>query len=244
MRMVIRPHAYGRLAAALLDTQDACQRGHVGTGLLRRPAGDHDAFERCRSCALPSRHQMHGCDRVRSIRAVEYSRRMSVPPPTITYVGHATVLIDMDGTRVLTDPVLRDRVAHLVRRVPPPRAEVVADPDVILISHLHLDHLDLPSLRRLGRDRHVIAPPEARSLLERQGFSHVEEAAPGDSFVVGSLPIAVTPANHSGFRPPLGPRGIALGFVVGGSSRVYFPGDTDLFPAMADLAGTIDVALL
>jgi L-ascorbate metabolism protein UlaG (beta-lactamase superfamily) len=169
---------------------------------------------------------------------------MSGQAAQITYIGHATVVIDMDGTRVLTDPVLRDRVAHLVRHAPPPAPEAVADPDVMLISHLHLVHLDLPSLRRLGRNRHLIVSPGAGSLLRRHGFSHVDEAIPGDSFTVGSLRITATPANHANYRPPFGPRGEALGFIIGGSSRVYFAGDTDLFPGMADLAGTVDIALL
>ena len=62
--------------------------------------------------------------------------------------------------------------------------------------------------------------------------------------MAGPLRITATPANHSGFRPPAGPRATALGFVVAGRSRVYFAGDTDLFPEMAEMAGSIDVALL
>src|SRR5207302_7066628 len=89
-------------------------------------------------------------------------------PPSVAYVGHATLSIDMDETRILTDPVLRNRLAHLYRHATSPEPNLFEDPDGILISHLHLDHLDLPSLRRLGKDRHLIVPFGAGSLLRRR----------------------------------------------------------------------------
>jgi L-ascorbate metabolism protein UlaG (beta-lactamase superfamily) len=162
----------------------------------------------------------------------------------VTYVGHATVLIDLDNTRIVTDPLLRHHVAHLRRHASPPAPEAVAVPDAILISHLHLDHLHLPSLRRLGKDRRVVVPFGAGRFLRRRGFSQVEEVKPGESVTVGALRVTATPADHSGFRPPIGPTGLAVGFVIAGSCRLYFAGDTDIFPEMAELAGTIDVALL
>ena len=80
------------------------------------------------------------------------ARGAGVPADRIVFLGHATVLIELDGVRVLTDPLLRARVAHLRRQVPPVPSSLFADIDVVLISHLHHDHLDLPSLRLLGRD--------------------------------------------------------------------------------------------
>ena len=68
----------------------------------------------------------------------------------ITYVGHATLLIELDGVRILTDPLLRRYVGFLRRRWPLPDA--LRDVDAVLISHLHGDHLDLGSLERVGRD--------------------------------------------------------------------------------------------
>ena len=67
----------------------------------------------------------------------------------LLYVGHATVLIELDGVRLLTDPVLRTRVWHLRRRVPLDTAELEGI-DAALVSHVHFDHLDRPSLRLLG----------------------------------------------------------------------------------------------
>jgi L-ascorbate metabolism protein UlaG (beta-lactamase superfamily) len=159
-------------------------------------------------------------------------------------VGHATLLMEMDGTRVLTDPLLRNRLAHLIRQAPPLEPESVGAPDVILISHLHLDHLDLPSLRRLGKDRRLIVPSGSGAFFQRRGFYRIHEMKPGDAVAVNSLKITATPANHSGFRPPIGPAGVPLGFLIAGSRTAYFAGDTDIFPDMADLAGTVDVALL
>jgi len=169
---------------------------------------------------------------------------MMCDSPSIRYIGHSTLLIEMDGTRVLTDPLLRGRLAHLYRHVPPPKPEWFARPDAVVISHLHLDHLDIPSLLRLGKDQSLIVPLGAGILLGRRGFSHVEELAPGESAGVGSLRVTATPANHSGFRPPVGPNGVPIGFVIEGSRRVYFAGDTDIFREMAVLAGKIDVALI
>ena len=78
----------------------------------------------------------------------------------ITYVGHATTLIEVDGTRLLTDPVLMSRIGHIRRIAPPPPAGLHAD--AVLISHAHHDHLDLRSLRRLPEDIPVVAPPGSR----------------------------------------------------------------------------------
>ena len=90
--------------------------------------------------------------------------------PRLTWIGHGTALVDLDGVRLLTDPLLRNRVAHLQRRVPPPAAEALRDLDAVLISHLHRDHLDLPSLRRVPRDLPLVVPRGAGRLLLRRGF--------------------------------------------------------------------------
>ncbi|HSH21498.1 MAG TPA: MBL fold metallo-hydrolase, partial [Candidatus Caenarcaniphilales bacterium] len=68
----------------------------------------------------------------------------------VTYLGHSTVLVVMGETRILTDPVLYDRVTILRRQVSPLPTELYANIDAVVISHLHHDHLDLPSLRLVG----------------------------------------------------------------------------------------------
>ena len=158
----------------------------------------------------------------------------------LLYVGHATVLIELDGVRLLTDPVLRDRVWHLRRRVPLAAADL-AGIDAALVSHVHFDHFDLPTLRRLGTSVTVVVPAGARRLLRRS--SDVREVDVGDEVRVGKVTVLATHAEHHGARLTLR-SAPALGFVVSGSRRIYFAGDTDLFEGMSALAGTLDVALL
>ena len=161
----------------------------------------------------------------------------------ITYIGHATVLIEVDGTRVLTDPLLRNRVGHIRRHGIGVDPSHVQELDAVLISHMHLDHLDLPSLRLLGYDMRLIVPSGAAGLLRRQGFTKVEEMRAGDIADVENLTVAATFAHHEGSRYPFGPEADCLGFLVKGQSSVYFAGDTDLFPEMSAFAQS-DVALL
>lgn len=161
----------------------------------------------------------------------------------LTHVGHATVALELDGTRLLTDPVLRSRVAHLARLVPPPPAATVSNLDAVLISHAHRDHLDLPSLRRLRPDCPAIVPRGHAKLLGSV-FDEVIEVGVGDRVRVGALEIEVTVALHDGRRHPVGPTVPAVGFLVRGTRSIYFAGDTDLFDGMAELHDALDVALL
>jgi hypothetical protein len=132
----------------------------------------------------------------------------------ITYVGHATLLIEIGGVRLLTDPLLRQHVMHLRRRSTPIPPQVYADIDVVLLSHLHYDHLDLPSLRKLGKTTRLLAPVGAGALLHQQGFSNVEEVRIGDPVHFGSVTVTPTFALHSGTRGPFGPSAETLGYVV------------------------------
>jgi L-ascorbate metabolism protein UlaG (beta-lactamase superfamily) len=162
----------------------------------------------------------------------------------IAFVGHSTVLVELAGTRLLTDPVLRGRVAHLRRIVPVPAASGLTDPDGVLISHAHFDHLDLPSLRRLTSTVRVVVPRGWARLAGRAGLRNVTEVEVGDRVVIGEVGVRATPARHDGHRLPLGRAARALGYVIEGSRRVYFAGDTDIFEGMGELADDLDVALL
>jgi L-ascorbate metabolism protein UlaG (beta-lactamase superfamily) len=165
-------------------------------------------------------------------------------PDSATYVGHATVLVDLDGTRLLTDPVLRRRVGPLVRHGPMPRPEMTAGIDAVLISHLHHDHADLASLRRLGREVPLLVPHGSRGFFERHGFDDLTELAPGESSRVGSLNVTAVEARHDGGRRRGAGDVQPLGFLIDGSRTVYFAGDTDIFEGMESLAPAIDLALL
>jgi L-ascorbate metabolism protein UlaG (beta-lactamase superfamily) len=162
----------------------------------------------------------------------------------ITYLGHATLLLEMDGVRLLTDPLLRDSVLHLQRRSISVKESLYQNIDAVLISHLHLDHFDIPSLRLLGLETQLIVPTGAADLLHKRGFKDIKEMRPGDIARVGALTIVATHAVHNSRHLPFYPSTDCLGYLVKGSQKVYFPGDTDLFPGMTDLADDLDVALL
>ena len=160
----------------------------------------------------------------------------------LTYVGHATTLIEVDGTRLLTDPVLGARVLHIRRLGAVP--DLPARLDAILVSHAHYDHLDLASLRALPAEVPVLAPPAVARLIERRTGHATIAVAAGASVRVGNVDIVATTAVHNGSRMRWTPDLGAVGFFVEGSARVYFAGDTDIFDGMRDLAERIDVALL
>ncbi len=166
------------------------------------------------------------------------------PTSRLTWLGHSTVVLDLDGVRLLTDPVLRGRVSYLRRQVPVLDPATHAGVDAVLISHLHHDHLDLPSLRQLGRETLLLVPRGGGSLLARHGFRRVVELEAEEEVRIGAMKIHATYAEHPGARIPLGAKTSALGYVAVGRRRVYFAGDTGLFEGMAEIGRDLDVALL
>ena len=161
---------------------------------------------------------------------------------TITYVGHGTVLVEDGAVRVLTDPVLRSRIGHLRRRGTAPDPEALGRVDAVLVSHAHQDHLDVPSLRIVDRSGPIVVPRGCARLL--RDLPDVVEVDAGEHVEVSGLDVAAVPAEHDGRRHPLARSAPALGYLLAGSTRVYFAGDTDLFDGMRQLAGRVDVALL
>ncbi len=162
----------------------------------------------------------------------------------LTFLGHSAVLIEIDDLRILTDPVLREGVGPVRRQVQAVLPELFADLDAVFISHGHHDHLDLASLRRIPGKPTLIVPKGFGKIAEKAALGPVEEVEPGDRLTIDRVRFEVMYADHSGRREPFGPTGPALGCVIAGSRTVYFPGDTDLFPAMGELAGRLDVAML
>ena len=162
----------------------------------------------------------------------------------ITYIGHATVLIEIDGIRLLTDPLLLNRVVHLRRQTETIPESIYQNIDAALISHLHFDHLDIPSLKLLGKSTKIVVPHGAAQLLEKKKFEHVVEMNIDDTLTLGSVTIRATNAIHAHERHKFGPTAECLGYLIDGTHNVYFAGDTDLFPEMADLVEHLDVALL
>lgn len=154
------------------------------------------------------------------------------------------MLIDADGTRLLTDPLLRGRLGPLVRHGAAPAPATTAGLDAVLISHLHRDHADLGSLRRLDRELALLVPPGSREFFGRRGFRSVTELAPGESIGVGKLTVTAVEARHVGGRRRFARAARAIGFLIRGNRRIYFAGDTDFFDGMRDLDPELDLALL
>ena len=122
-------------------------------------------------------------------------------PVDVTWLGHATTLLELGGTRVLTDPLLTNRVARLRRRRPIEVGDI-GTIDVGLLSHTHTDHLHLPSLRLLGKDVALVVPAGSGAWLRARGFPNVTELAPGERTEVGPLAVTATRAVHRSGRGP------------------------------------------
>jgi L-ascorbate metabolism protein UlaG (beta-lactamase superfamily) len=166
----------------------------------------------------------------------------------LTFLGHSTVRVEIGGRVVLTDPLLTGRVGPLRRIGPSPAPDAYADADLVLISHLHGDHLHLPSLRLLPPSARVVVPRGAGAWVRSKGVRGVEELAPDEELVDGGVRVFGVPAHHSGHRfgprSTAGPQAAAMGHLLeAGGRRVYATGDTDLFDGMTTL-GPLDVALL
>jgi L-ascorbate metabolism protein UlaG (beta-lactamase superfamily) len=159
----------------------------------------------------------------------------------LTWLGHSTALVELGGERLLTDPALRGRVFHLRRhgQAPGPPESI----DAVLLSHIHFDHLDLPSLRMLEPRPRLVCPTGSGALLASAGFHDPIELLPDESVALGDVRVTATRADHRGTRRPGGPVVRPLGFVLRAERSIYFAGDTDLFDEMAGV-GPVDVALL
>jgi L-ascorbate metabolism protein UlaG (beta-lactamase superfamily) len=163
----------------------------------------------------------------------------------LTYIGHATTLLRLDGVSVLTDPMLRGWLGPLRRQGPPPDPDVPKISDLVLISHLHRDHLDLRSLRRVPGTTPVVIPRGAATWAAKGGAENIRELAVGETISIGDSEITGVRAVHDGFRDlHRGAEIESLGYLIRhGGRTVYFAGDTDLFPQMSEF-GAVDLALL
>ena len=164
-----------------------------------------------------------------------------------TWLGHASVLLDIGGVRILTDPLLRPRLGPLRRRHDLPLHRHVDDVDAVLLSHLHHDHADLPSLRRLGQVP-VYTDPVNLPWLDKHRLG-VGDAATDTWHPVGpGVEVLLVRADHEARPMPHRPNGTTGMLVRGAGVVVWFAGDTSLHPDMDLLpqlaGGPIDLALL
>jgi N-acyl-phosphatidylethanolamine-hydrolysing phospholipase D len=183
--------------------------------------------------------------------------RAGLANPSVTWVGHSTLLVQLDGVNVLTDPHWGDRASPVdwagPRRLSAPGLAFEDLPriDVVLISHDHYDHLDLGTVRRLA-DRHAplfLVPLGLKAWLAEQGITRVEELDWWGAWASHGLAFHCLPAQHFSARSPWdGNRRLwASWALVGRDRRLYFSGDTgyfDGFRAIGERLGPFDVTAL
>ncbi len=164
---------------------------------------------------------------------VPFDREALLRSPGVTWIGHATLLVRMDGAGFLTDPVFSERASPLSfagpRRLVPPGVPLGELPPLAfaLLSHDHYDHADLPSIKALAaRGLRFIVPRGVAELVRRMGGEAVELGW-WDSVVIGALRVTCVPAQHFSGR--------SLTDRNGPTRRFYFAGDTAYFPAFAEI---------
>jgi L-ascorbate metabolism protein UlaG (beta-lactamase superfamily) len=185
------------------------------------------------------------------------------PPPlddadaVVTFIGHATFLIQTAAANILTDPMYSQRAGPLnllgPQRVRQPAVRIDDLPPIstVLLSHNHYDHCDRRTLRMLAQrfDPMVVTPLGNAALVKAAGIRRVEELDWWQEARTSALPITLTPARHFSARTPLDRnRSLWGGFMLAaGSARMFFAGDTAYAPFFRDIRrrlGPIDLALL
>lgn len=151
----------------------------------------------------------------------------------ITYVGHATLLLEVGEQRILTDPNFETSLGRILPRVSAPGIAIDALPrlDALLLTHAHADHLSFESLDRLPRDIPLYAPPAVARWLQRKGYAHAVPIAPGESAALGEgLRLHAGRAVHRGNRYGFDRwrSGTNMYLVESDDESVFFAGDTAL----------------
>lgn len=158
----------------------------------------------------------------------------------ITLIGHSTVLVEIGGARVLTDPFFGVRGHIAYKRLAPPgqSREELVEVDVVLVSHNHWDHVDRRYFRSLSPDVPVLAPGRVAWLTRAKGARGPRGMRPWDSHTVAGVTVTAVPALHMA---------VTLGYVLqADEGQVYFAGDTYYRPFMKEIGERfeLDVALL
>ncbi len=164
----------------------------------------------------------------------------------IIYGGHSTVLINTGKAVILTDPNLSKRIWTLSRKSRPGLTqEQLGHVNLVLVSHGHYDHLDLPTVKRLKRTATVIVPHGLDGYFKRSGFRDVRVMSWWEQTTAHGTRIIAVPANHFKGRHPL-VNSLYQGYVIDGARQIYFAGDTGLFDEIREIGEMfrLDLALL
>jgi L-ascorbate metabolism protein UlaG (beta-lactamase superfamily) len=174
----------------------------------------------------------------------------------VTFIGHSSFMLQVNGKNLLIDPVLTKRLV-LLRRQRRPGVQLKDMPpiDVVLVTHAHMDHLSLASLRRVvratrrltGRAPEVVVPWGVKDLVQGLGFSRVHEMKWWEELELQSLRVTMTPCQHWGARMFRDTHRGYGGYVIeGGGQSVYHSGDTAYFGGFAEIGRRLQpqVALL
>jgi L-ascorbate metabolism protein UlaG (beta-lactamase superfamily) len=173
------------------------------------------------------------------------------------WLGHTTVLLKADGVTILTDPVFSDRVGinlgvatlGLKRLVKPAMLpEQLPKIDLVVLSHAHMDHFDLPSLRKLeSRGTHVVTAVNTSDLLRVNRYASVKELRWNDRTRAGAAELRAIEVNHWGARMRTDTHRAYNGYAIEcGRYRILFAGDTAMTGAFRDVRGAkpFDLALM
>jgi L-ascorbate metabolism protein UlaG (beta-lactamase superfamily) len=171
--------------------------------------------------------------------------------PRLTWIGHATFVQRLGGKLLATDPVWSRRI-QTIPRLAAPGVELDSCPplDVVTVSHAHYDHLDLPTLRRIGKNTLYVVPKDNAEVLQSAGLTKVVELGWWESHRIGDLRITLVPAQHWSMRMPWDKnRRLWGGFVYESAEGTsYHAGDTafsaDVFRAIGKRFPAIDWAML
>lgn len=174
----------------------------------------------------------------------------------ITYIGHATLLLELAGKRILTDPNFDSALGRFLPRVSAPGIALGALPslDAILLSHAHADHLSFESLAALPRTVPLYAPTSIAKWLRARGHANATALAAGDQIRIGDITVSAAAARHVGARYAVDRwRSEANMYLLdSGDESLFFAGDTALMPETNALVAKhiggrgrqLDVALL
>ena len=219
--------------------QDGSRNPHGLGTVLRWKLGLHDG----RKIDAPSRTPV---PRV----ANDGAALRGAPHDALTWIGHATYLVQLGGKTLITDPVFSKRLAIVPRNGPPGVAvEDLPKIDVVVVTHNHRDHMDAPSLLRLGPEPVYVVPAGYKAWFERAGLRRVVEMQWWESRDVEGFDITFVPSQHWSRRGLLDENTTLWGgyVIARGGVQVYHSGDTAWFDGFAEIGrrvGKIDAAML